>query len=277
MKRLLRHLFEIITLGSFLAVGTAHSQTSVSTSSTRFVVRDERATGAIREERVAPPVFIPDDEILPGPVMPTPPPLPTRKPKPAPAPQAPDQKSFEFGRRTVLAHGPAVVWNGCARNSLIKGGKGTNSGCDEDYMHPKMADHMEKYFFKCAVDSADRAGIARPARIHLNHAGCYQNRNVAGSGHLSLHALARAIDIYNINLYDSQGKLTRISANVSQYRGTNKKFYDAFRRCWQRNLPSRCKSGGRESSGSIGIPGSEMGGNSAHADHLHLTFPPCGG
>lgn len=276
MKRLWRHLFEFVTMASFMVVGTAHSQTSIQTSSTRFVVRDDRATGAIRDERAAPPVYVPNHEILPGPIMPDPTPRPT--PKPTPRPQAPDRQSFEFGRRVSLAHGPALVWDGCDRNSLVKGGKGTNSGCDEDYMHPKMADHMEKHFFKCAVTAADRAGIARPARIHLNHAGCYQNRNVAGRGLLSLHATARAIDIYNFNLYDSAGNLTRISANISKYRGSNKKFYDSFRRCWQKSLPSRCQNGrGRESSGSIGIPGSEMGGNSAHADHLHLTFPPCGG
>ncbi|MFV3407990.1 hypothetical protein ACNH6C_05260 [Bdellovibrio bacteriovorus] len=40
---------------------------------------------------------------------------------------------------------------------------------------------------------------------------------------------------------------------------------------------SKCRPGQREYSGSIGIPGSELGGNSLHNDHIHLSFPFCPG
>lgn len=279
MKHGLQFLFQLIRGARMLhlffrallwtSLGTLNmASTYVDTSSTRYVVpsRDERATGTISR-----PTTVRRDEVVPPP--------PQRAPRVAatPAP-TPRRKSFSFTQNTYLSHGPAKVWDGCDRDALVTGGKGSNSSCDQDYMHPRFAAHMEKHFFACVQDSAARAGMPRPARVHLNHAGCYQNRNVSGSSLTSLHAHARAIDIYNFNMYDSQGNLTRVSANISKYRGPNKTFYDAFRRCWRNSLPSRCRDGyQREGSGSIGIVGSEMGGNRAHNDHIHLTFPPCGG
>lgn len=265
--------FKSIYLGvwtlPFLFVSTAYSQVYFDGSSSHYVkpTKDERASGGTIAKPTAPmPAIGPED--TPDEVAPAPTPKPVVQ-----------MKNFSFGRRASLPYGPAVVWNGCSKTSRVTGGKGTNTGCDEDYMHPKMAAHMEKYFYKCVVAAAEDAGIKRPERVHLNQAGCFQNRNVAGSGTLSLHALARAIDINQFNLISADGTTTRISANKRNFSGKTKTFYNSFRSCWRQNLPSRCHgSYTREREGSIGLPGAAMSPtNWDHADHMHVTFPPCGG
>ncbi len=249
----------------FLFPATAHAQSNYDSSSSQYFssgkTPDDRATGLVsRPSR--PTVVQPPQQVVSDSVAPVPPKL----------------RSFSVSASFNHVNDRAVKWNGCSSNTLVKGGKGTNTGCDEDYLHPSMAAHMEKSFFKCAVRASADAGISRPARLHLNHAGTFSNRTVAGTEMMSLHALGRAIDINAFNLYDSNNKVTRISTNIRDYRGKTKAFYDSFRSCWRKSLPRSCQGRySREQEGSIGLPGSAEPNNGAHADHLHLTFPPCGG
>ena len=116
-----------------------------------------------------------------------------------------------------------------------------------------------------------------PKKIFINHYGSYNDRAARGTNRLSLHAYARALDIVNFNLLDETGRITRISTNVRNYRGTTKIFYDEFRQCWKEKMPASCTPNQTEYKGSIGIPQSPLGGNNLHNDHIHLSYALCGG
>jgi hypothetical protein len=179
--------------------------------------------------------------------------------------------------RQRLAHDVAQFWEGCQSAQLVEGGYESDSTCSKAYFQPKFAAHLNRHFLSCAKAAAARAGIAQPARLFIRHWGSYNDRAARGSTRLSMHAYARALDIVNFNLYDATGKLTRISTHVRNYSGSTAVFYDEFRACWKASIPSSCRSGDTESSGSIGFPGSKAGGNTLHNDHLHLSFPLCAG
>lgn len=181
------------------------------------------------------------------------------------------QKMLSLGPLRRLAHDSAYTWNGCDQSAIIRGGEGGR--CGNDYLQPAFANHMNGHLLTCAQSAASRAGYAVPTRLFINHFGCYANRSVRGGSSLSNHALARALDVSGMVLIDGNGKETRVTSNVSGYRGSNKIFYDAFRQCWKDSLPRSC----RGQKGSIGIPSSALGGNSLHRDHIHLEFPArCG-
>jgi hypothetical protein len=242
----------------FLFVSTAYSQVYIDSTSSRYVVPgnvDDRATGNISRS-----------------TKPVPPKAPAEK---KPTVQKP---SFDFGRQIYL-NDRALNWNGCSRNTLVTMSRGSDGGCSQDYVHPQMAQQMEKYFFKCTIEAAEDAGIPRPVKLHVNQAGVYQNRTIAGSNRMSLHALARAIDINAFILVDAEGNKTKISTHISQYnRGRTKSFYDSFRNCWKQSSRKTCPGGmSREDEGSIGHPKSERPHNWDHADHMHVSFSSCRG
>ncbi|XGC82135.1 extensin family protein [Bdellovibrio bacteriovorus] len=191
---------------------------------------------------------------------------------------APDHTlHFSFFEKTVkLAHGPGKTWNGCDPLAMVRGGYNSTK-CGNGTVHPNYAEHLNKYFFGCVEKGASVAGYAKPERVFISHYGTYANRNARNSTKLSMHAYARAIDIKDFILYDRDKKTTKVSTNVKDFKGSTAKFYNAFRQCWKDTLPSKCRPGQREYSGSIGIPGSAMGGNSLHNDHIHLSFPLCAG
>ncbi len=197
----------------------------------------------------------------------------------APSPEAdlPAWVSFKMNPDTqTLAHGPANFWEGCEVRQTVKGGYSSDTVCGRAYFHPKFANVLNKIFFNCAVTAAKSAVIGKPARVFIKHFGSYNNRNSRGGSSLSMHAYARALDIVNFNLYDANNVLTRVSTHVRDYKGKTALFYDRFRECWRQAMPAVCK-GKSEGSGSIGHPESNLGGNTLHNDHIHLSLPLCAG
>lgn len=176
-----------------------------------------------------------------------------------------------------LAHGPGVTWNGCDNDAKVRGGYDSDIKCGNGTLLPGYADHLNKYFFSCAEKAAADANYKQPQRIFLRHMGTYNNRNARNSSQLSMHAYARAIDIAKFSLYDRLGSVTQVSTHLRDFKGATVKFYNSFRQCWKESMPSTCRPGKREYSGSIGIPKSALGGNSLHNDHIHLSFPLCAG
>ena len=176
-----------------------------------------------------------------------------------------------------LDYGQAQKWNGCDTSARVVGGYSSDSKCGSGYFLPAFARHLNSYFFSCVDKAAVRAKIARPSRIFLRHLGTYVSRNGRGSSSLSMHAYARAIDIAQFNLYDSQGRVTSMSNAMRDYKGATAVFYDSFRQCWKDTLPKSCVPGKAEYKGSIGHPKSALGGNSLHTGHIHLSFPMCAG
>lgn len=199
---------------------------------------------------------------------------------PSPVPPTPPSTDIHFSmlaKITQLAHGPGQTWNGCDKEATVMGGYGSTTKCGNGTLHPAFAVHLNKYFFGCVETAARAADMRQPDRVFLTHWGTYVNRNARGSTSLSMHALARAIDIVKFVVYDRDGKSVQISTNVKDFKGSTVKFYNSFRQCWKDTMPSRCRPGQREYTGSIGIPGSALGGNSLHNDHIHLSFPTCAG
>lgn len=183
--------------------------------------------------------------------------------------EAGKRKMIAIGGKANLAHGPGVYWNGCDKSAVIQGGRtygnrNQDGPCGREPMHPKFATLLENHLHACLSTAAARVAVPAPVKVHLNIDSCYVNRNVAGSGRLSNHAYGKACDLYSLSLFDLTGKRTWWSMNGGNYKGSNKIFYDAFRQCWREKI--NCGKG------SIGIPGSKLGGDGSHYDHLHLEY-----
>lgn len=176
-----------------------------------------------------------------------------------------------------LAHGPGQTWNGCESTAMVKGGYDSDTKCGNGTLHPNYAKHLNANFFRCVEKGAIDANYRQPYKVFLRHLGTYVNRNARNSSSLSMHAYARAIDITKFILYDQSGVATHVSAHVRDFKGATAQFYNSFRQCWKESMPSSCRPGQREYVGSIGIPGSALGGNNLHNDHIHLSYPLCAG
>lgn len=212
-----------------------------------------------------------------------PPPEEPEEETPTPLPEVPPEPPiaslfFAFDPKiNQLANGPGLTWNGCNKDAIVRGGYDSDTKCGNGTVLPAYADHLNRHFFGCVEKGAFDAGYTQPQRVFIRHWGTYVNRNARGSTSLSMHAYARAIDVVKFIMVDRNGKSTIVSTNVRDFKGTTVKFYNSFRQCWKDSMPSKCKPGQREYSGSIGIPGSALGGNSLHNDHIHLSFPFCAG
>ncbi len=158
----------------------------------------------------------------------------------------------------------------------ITSGFNQDEKCTEDKMHAGMKKHMDEHFLGCVQKSADAAGLPKPESIHINHMGCYNERNKRGSGQRSLHSLGRALDIGAI-IFKPSG--TKMKMHVNQSNDPkNLQFYSELRKCWANTLPASCRTGrAEEGFGSVGHWRSGRPADSNHSDHLHLAYPPCAG
>jgi hypothetical protein len=215
--------------------------------------------------------------------------VPTPKPAPTPTPEDPKE---EVGDRTPdslldtfyierqdfnLANGKAKRWDGCESGYKSIGGYNSDSRCGRAFIHKKFSENLNEQFYKCVFNAADTAGYAKTQKVFINHLGSYNDRNARNSSRKSNHAYARALDIKHFNLVDSKGKVSKVSTLLRDYKGSQAKFYDNFRDCWRKSMPSKCRSGQSEYKGSIGHKSSKLGGNTLHNDHIHLSFPLCAG
>lgn len=171
----------------------------------------------------------------------------------------------------------ALRWDGCEGSQYAMGGYNSDTRCGKAFLLPSFRSHLESHFQQCVINSAILAGLSKPVSIFVRHVGTFNNRDARGATRKSMHAFARAIDLVNINLFDSTGRETRISTHVRDYSGATAIFYDELRKCWADSLPPACAPGQIEHLGSIGHTSSQLGGNSLHSDHLHLSYPLCAG
>lgn len=189
-----------------------------------------------------------------------------------------NESFFSFSNETYkLANGPARKWDGCATTALVRGGYNSDTQCSKGYFLPKFAQHLDDHLFACVERASLAANYPQPRKVFIRHLGTYVDRNGRNSNNLSMHAYARAIDLAKLILFDGQGSKLSVPLTQADYSGPTKKFYDSFRQCWKDSLPSKCQPGQSEYKGSIGHPGSALGGNSLHTKHIHLSFPFCGG
>lgn len=177
----------------------------------------------------------------------------------------------------TLANGKAGRWDGCKVGYKSGGGYNSDSRCGRAYLHKKFSKNLNEQFYRCIFQAADVAGYPKTQKVFINHLGTYNDRNARKSKRKSNHAYARAMDIKNFNLVDERGKVSKVSTLLRNYKGQQAKFYDEFRDCWKKSMPTSCRAGKTEYKGSIGHRSSKLGGNSLHNDHIHLSFPLCAG
>jgi len=186
--------------------------------------------------------------------------------------------TFYIERRTFnLANGSAKRWDGCESGYKSIGGYNSDRTCGRAFLHEKFSDNLNEQFYKCVFNAADTAGYAETQKVFINHLGSYNDRTARNSTRKSNHAYARALDIKNFNLVDSNGNISKVSTLLRDYKGKQAVFYDEFRQCWKDSMPSSCRSGNTEYKGSVGHKSSKLGGNTLHNDHIHLSFPLCAG
>ncbi len=226
----------------------------------------------------------PEDENVPEEISEVPEDVPEPLP-PNPDIPMPGEYPFEykvdtfFIQNTVfqLAHDRAVRWDGCQKSFSSQGGYNSDSRCGTGFLHPKFAEHLNSFFFRCVQDAAKLAGYPNPEYVFIRHLGTYNDRVARNSTRLSNHAYARAMDIAFLNLYDKEGTRIRVSTLLRDYKEDQAVFYDEFRDCWKESIENSCNPGQTEYKGSIGHRSSKLGGNSLHNDHIHLSFPLCAG
>lgn len=206
---------------------------------------------------------------------------PPKAPGAFPPIYAPDPNlQFSASKEIVkLAHGPGVVWDGCDPHAVVSGGLGSDTRCGHDFLLPGYVQFLDANFSRCVTRAAATANWPTPVRIYVRHLGTYEDRGVitkelSAQVALSLHAYGRAIDIAGINMYDTQGRVTKFSSHINDYKGSNALFYDEFRQCWKDSMPSTC---GKWAETTIGHVKSKMGGNAVHFNHIHTAYPPCAG
>jgi len=201
-------------------------------------------------------------------------------PEPVVIDRTPDSldNTFFIERQSFsLANGPAKRWDGCEEGYKSVGGYNSNTRCGRAFLNEKFSDNLNKQFYRCVFNAADKAGYDKTQKVFINHLGTYNDRNARNSSRKSNHAYARAMDIRNFNLVDDRGRVSRVSTLLRDYRGSQAVFYDEFRDCWKDSMPSNCRAGQTEYKGSIGHRSSKLGGNTLHNDHIHLSFPLCAG
>ena len=190
----------------------------------------------------------------------------------------------DYGKVTVVgfplsvATGPAgsikgeaqVLWDECGgeiKSSYIENGKLT--GCKKRKVSKEYIEFFEENFNKCAQDSfvefeglSTTEGLSNLKFGHKGIAGDTRHSN------RSYHSVNRAIDIAHIDItYNGEPRRFKVS---NQNKDPEKKFFDAFRACWDAQIVKN-KSGcpGNDPKGSIGHEDKD------HKHHMHLSLPYC--
>jgi hypothetical protein len=193
-----------------------------------------------------------------------------------------EKTTMEYGAAKSTHSGIArenvpLVETKCEPEAKVKFSHG-GVGCTKMQMRESMAEHVNKYFLVCVQEAARSAGIVVVTHVEVQTSGCYEDRKTK-AGKISNHARGRACDISGFTLEPGGQKMA--GKMPESETGSNKKFYDTFRSCWQESIfmssNGACQGKpGESGSGSIGAPGHgpppEM---HDHCDHIHLSFPEC--
>jgi hypothetical protein len=142
---------------------------------------------------------------------------------------------------------------------------GFNGKCEPIDVAKDFAPVLLEQIPKCVNQALRLDHEAPAASIFIEHMGTYQNRKVAGSSRVSMHATGRAIDVSKIIIKTTSGKTITHKMTIGSRREA---FYGNFNKCWTtyQGTKAQCHPRG---GGMIDCKDSD------HHDHVHLSLPFC--
>lgn len=126
----------------------------------------------------------------------------------------------------------------------------------------------------CAREAGQAAFGFTPTRIKLRTGeGQVSLGRYSSNGKLSTHSIGRALDIFEIDIYNGASHNSILMHGSYMDRAGHRTFYARFGECWQKVVRSvqgsLAGSCGGENVGCLGYTY-----NSAHWDHMHISLPP---
>jgi hypothetical protein len=216
---------------------------------------------------------IPPEEETPEVTNPTPPEVTTPIitppiPRPYEARPKPVKPKYEFlVKATTRALGinyaesqPATQLTSCGVLRFGVDNKCNPVNVAKDFVNPLL-----EQIPKCVNKALKLDGKAPAANIFVEHMGTYQDRNVADSKELSLHATGRAIDIAKFIITTVTGERIIHSMTIAS---KDHPFYNNFNACWK-TYQGKSASCHPKGGGMIDWHDED------HHDHVHLSLPFC--
>lgn len=212
-------------------------------------------------------------------------PEPEAAPQPEPqmttasaAPQAPaktteaPKKDYSVKSAGSKAHLGEKLVNIKSCNSIqfITGMKGANQNkCDELKTAESFAGVLMEQLPICIQEGVAAKGINKPIKkSKVYNAGSLRTRTPP-RGDLSLHYAARAIDIWNIDVFFEDGTSLKTPMNINS---KNDAFYKKFNSCWERLTKERMKKKNSQCQRYDGVIDCA---DRDHRTHVHLSLPYC--
>ncbi len=124
----------------------------------------------------------------------------------------------------------------------------------------------------CAQQASQEAFGFTATRVRLRTGeGQVSSSRYSANGNLSTHALGRALDIFNVELYNGNAHNTVTMHGGYMNRQGHRTFYTSLYDCWEGVVDQAQAQGlaGPCGSGCLGFED-----NRAHWDHMHMSLPP---
>ncbi len=227
------------------------------------------------------------------PVNPNPPavtvrrtPAPVAKPQPQKAPQV-----TTYAKPIVVHQTPRYIRNstGGSRQHAISSRSGQaatqvcggpieirhrNGKCNELDYDRHFLEFVQNQGLKCAKSAGQKAFGFTPTKIGLRtHEGQVSlNRTVSGTSSVSNHAIGRAIDVFEVDVYNGSAHNSVVMHRNQMSKHSSRAFYENFRDCWRQEVQ-------RTGTSTLSDPCGPTFGcldhnyNSAHWDHMHMSLP----
>ena len=206
-------------------------------------------------------------------------PTPVAKPQPKPAPQVTTRATPIVVRQTPryirnstggTRHQAITSRNGQAATQVCGGPieiRNRQGKCNELDYDRHFLEFVQNQGLKCAKSAGQKAFGFTPTRIGLRtHEGQVSlNRTVSGTSNVSNHAVGRAMDVFEVDVYNG-------SAHNQMSKRSSRAFYENFRDCWRQEVQRIGTSTLSDPCGpSFGCLDHNY--NSAHWDHMHMSLP----
>ncbi len=148
----------------------------------------------------------------------------------------------------------------------------TNGRCREIEYDSDFLQVLQTEGLACAQTAAQEAFGFTPSRVKFRTGeGQISWDRYSGNGNLSTHAIGRAIDIFQVELYNGSAHNTVTMHGAYMERRGHRVFYSQMYDCWEGVVDDMQARGiaGACGSGCLGFED-----NRAHWDHMHMSLPP---
>lgn len=224
------------------------------------------------------------------PVNPNPPAVTVRRtptPVATPAPRPTSQSNSVIVRQTpryirnstggsrqdaITSRGGQAATQVCGGPIEIRNRKGQCNDIDFDR---HFLEFVQNQGLKCAKSAGQKAFGWTPTRIGLRtiEGQVSMNRKVSGSSRVSNHAVGRAMDVFEVDVYNGSAHNSVVMHRNQMSKRSSRTFYEGFRDCWRQEVQ---KVGTRTFSDPCGPSFGclDHNYNEKHWDHMHMSLPP---